>query len=144
MLWFNNQGEEAANLYLSIFKGGEIKSISRNPDGAAFIVNFDLLNQSYIALNGGPLFQFNESFSIFVTCDGQSEVDEYWNAFITSGGTEGNCGWLKDKFGLSWQIIPKQLSEALSNPDPIKAKRVHEAMMKMKKIVISELTEAAI
>ncbi len=142
MLWFNNQGEEAAKLYLSIFKVGTIREISRNPDGSVLMVNFDLLNQSYIALNGGPLFQFNESFSIFVTCDGQVEVDEYWNAFISSGGTEGNCGWLKDKFGLSWQIIPKQLSESLSNPDPEAAKYALAAMMKMKKIVISELTRA--
>jgi predicted 3-demethylubiquinone-9 3-methyltransferase (glyoxalase superfamily) len=142
MLWFNDHAEEAANLYLSIFTGGEVTSVSRNPDGSAVIVNFDLLNQSYIALNGGPAFQFTEAFSIFVICDGQSEVDEYWDAFILSGGTEGNCGWLKDKFGLSWQIIPKQLSESLSNPDPVKAQRAHEAMMKMKKIIISELTEA--
>jgi predicted 3-demethylubiquinone-9 3-methyltransferase (glyoxalase superfamily) len=141
MLWFNDQAEEAADLYLSIFKHGEISGISRNSDGTALIVNFALLNQSYIALNGGPIFQFNESISIFVTCDGQTEVDEYWNAFIASGGTEGNCGWLKDKFGLSWQIIPEQLSQSLSNPDPEKAKYAHAAMMKMKKIIISELTE---
>jgi predicted 3-demethylubiquinone-9 3-methyltransferase (glyoxalase superfamily) len=139
MLWFNGQAEEAANLYTSIFPNATVKEISRGADGRAFTVNFEILGENYIALNGGPQFTFTEAFSIFVSCDGQSEVDEYWNAFLKSGGQEGRCGWLKDAFGVSWQIIPKQLGEALSNADPAKAQAAYAAMMKMSKIVIADL-----
>ena len=139
MLWFDSQAEEAANFYVSIFPDSFIKEISRGPDGKAFTVNFDILGENYIALNGGPHFTFNEAFSIFVHCEGQPEVDKYWEAFIGSGGTESQCGWLKDKFGLSWQIIPKQLGAALSNPDPEKASASLAAMMKMSKIIIADL-----
>ncbi len=143
MLWFDDQAEEAANLYLSIFGTGVISNVSRGPDGKAFTVNFELLGEAYIALNGGPMHTFSEGFSIFVHCDGQEEVDRYWDAFINSGGSEGRCGWLKDKYGLSWQIIPRQLGESLSNPDPSKARKAMEAMMQMRKINVSEL-EAAV
>jgi predicted 3-demethylubiquinone-9 3-methyltransferase (glyoxalase superfamily) len=142
MLWYNDQAEEAANLYLSIFGTGNISNISRGPDGKAFTVNFELLGENYIGLNGGPMHTFSEGFSIFIHCDGQEEVDRYWNAFIGSGGTEGRCGWLKDKFGLSWQIIPRQLGECLGNSDPAKAGRAMAAMMKMSKIIVSELEGA--
>jgi len=113
--------------------------VSRGPDGKAFTVSFEILGENYIALNGGPQFTFNEAFSIFVSCDGQAEVDKYWDAFINAGGSESRCGWLKDKFGLSWQIIPKQLGEALSNPDALKSQASMAAMMKMSKIIISDL-----
>jgi predicted 3-demethylubiquinone-9 3-methyltransferase (glyoxalase superfamily) len=139
MLWFNGQAEEAANLYISIFPESRVKEIARGPDGQAFTVNFEILGESYIALNGGPQFTFSEALSIVVNCDGQEEVDKYWTAFITSGGTEGRCGWLKDKFGVSWQVVPKQLGEALSNPNPERASAAMAAMLTMTKIVISEL-----
>jgi predicted 3-demethylubiquinone-9 3-methyltransferase (glyoxalase superfamily) len=142
MLWYNDQAEEAAKLYLSIFGSGTISNVSRGPDGKAFTVNFDLLGENYIGLNGGPMHTFSEGFSIFVHCDGQDEVDRYWNAFIESGGTESRCGWLKDKFGLSWQIIPRQLGECLGNPDPAKAGRAMAAMMGMTKIIVSDLESA--
>ena len=139
MLWFDTQAEEAANLYVSIFPDSKLGEISRGPDGKAFTVQFEILNAKYIALNGGPLFTFSEAFSIFVNCDGQSEVDKYWDAFIGSGGVASQCGWLKDKFGVSWQIIPKQLGEAFANPDPEKAAASLAAMMKMSKIIIADL-----
>ena len=139
MLWFDTQAEEAANLYVSIFPESKIGEISRAPDGKAFTIQFEILGEKYIALNGGPHFTFSEAFSIFVSCDGQSEVDKYWDAFISSGGFESQCGWLKDKFGVSWQIIPKQLGEALGNPDPEKTAASLAAMMKMSKIVIADL-----
>ncbi|MCX6431020.1 MAG: VOC family protein [Actinobacteria bacterium] len=139
MLWFDDKAEEAANFYVSIFPDAKVQGISRGPDGKAFTVNFEILGENYIALNGGPIFTFSEAISIFVNCDGQAEVDKYWDAFIEAGGSEGRCGWLKDKYGLSWQIIPKQLGEALSNSDPLKSQASMAAMMKMSKIIISDL-----
>lgn len=143
MLWFDNEAEEAANLYISILGSGKIKNISKGADGQVFTVDFEILNQSYIALNGGPMFQHSAAFSIFVDCDGQSEVDKYWDAFISAGGTPSECGWLKDKFGVSWQIIPKQLGQCLGNPDSEKAGKAMQAMMTMQKIIVAEL-EAAV
>ena len=143
MLWFDNESEAAANLYTNMFPNSQILSISRHPDGKVFTVEFKLMGAKYTALNGGPMFKFNEAFSIFVSCANQTEVDKYWNALTADGGEEGRCGWLKDKFGVSWQIIPKQLGECLSNPDPVKAAAAMEAMMGMSKLVISELEAAA-
>jgi predicted 3-demethylubiquinone-9 3-methyltransferase (glyoxalase superfamily) len=139
MLWFDNRAEEAANLYTSIFRDGKINNIAKDPDGKAFTVDFELLGEKYIGLNGGPTVKFNEAFSIFVNVDGQEEVDKYWNALIADGGEEGSCGWLKDKFGVSWQIIPKQLGECIGNADSAKASHAMNAMMKMSKIIVKDL-----
>jgi len=141
MLWFDCHAEEAANFYTGIF-AGKVHNVARGADGKAFTVNFEILGSQYIALNGGPQFTFNESFSIFITVDGQEEVDQYWNALTVDGGEEGRCGWLKDKFGLSWQIVPKQLGEYLGNSDPAVATFAMQAMMNMSKIVISDLVES--
>lgn len=135
-LWFNNQAAEAAQFYTSIFEGSQI--ISTSP----MIVEFQLAGQHFIALNGGPQFEFNESVSFYITCEDQAEVDVYWESLIADGGTEGRCGWLKDKFGLSWQVIPKQLVEFMSDKDREKANRVMQAMMQMKKIVVADLEAA--
>ena len=139
MLWFDTQAEEAAEFYVSIFPDASILTVSRGPGGNVFTVEFELQEKRYIALNGGPLFSFTEAFSIFVTVDGQDEVDYYWNALIVDGGEEGRCGWLKDKYGLSWQIVPKQLGEALGNSDPAVSSYAMAAMMKMSKIIVSDL-----
>ena len=141
MLWFDNQAEEAANLYTHIFPG-KIHNISRNGEGHAFTINFEILGSNYIALNGGPQFKFNEAFSIFITVDNQDEVDHYWNALIMDGGAEGRCGWLTDKFGLSWQIVPRQLGEYLGSHDPKVAAFSMQSMMKMSKIIITELVDS--
>jgi len=139
MLWFNDQAEEAANLYTTIFEDSKILSKSNRPDGGVLTVEFELLGSKYTALNGGPMFTFSEAFSIFVLCEDQVEVDKYWDALTADGGAAQRCGWLKDKFGVSWQIIPKQLGECLGNPDPIKAAAAMNAMMGMSKLIVSEL-----
>jgi len=139
MLWFDTQAEEAAEFYVSVFPDASILSVSRGSDGKAFTVEFELQGKRYTALNGGPLFTFNEAFSIFVTVDGQEEVDYFWNALTADGGEESRCGWLKDKYGLSWQIVPKQLGECLGSSDPAVSSHAMAAMMKMSKIVVSEL-----
>jgi predicted 3-demethylubiquinone-9 3-methyltransferase (glyoxalase superfamily) len=143
MLWFNNQAEEAAQLYTNIFKDSKILNKTNGPDGGVFTVEFEILGSKYTALNGGPMFSFTEAFSIVVLCQDQSEVDKYWDALTSNGGSPGRCGWLKDKFGLSWQIIPKQLGECLGNPDPEKSAAAMKAMMGMSKLIVSEL-EAAV
>ena len=143
MLWFNDQAEEAVNLYTKLFEDSKILSKSNRPDGGVFTLEFELLGAKYTALNGGPMFTFSEAFSIFVLCEDQVEVDKYWDALTADGGAAQRCGWLKDKFGVSWQIIPKQLGECLGNPDPIKAAAVMNAMMGMSKLIVSEL-EAAV
>jgi len=146
-LWFENQAEEAANYYASIFKNSKIHEIQRygeagpGPAGSAMIVTFELEGQNFIALNGGPQFKFNEAISFYVDCQTQEEVDELW-AKLSAGGEEGPCGWLKDKYGLSWQIIPTTLTELLSDPDPEKAERVMKAMLQMSKIDIEGLKKA--
>jgi len=139
MLWFNDQAEEAVNLYTSLFENSKILNTSRVPDGGVFTIEFELLGSKYTALNGGDMFKFTEAFSIFILCSDQAEVDKYWDILTADGGTPGNCGWLKDKFGLSWQIIPKQLGECLGNPDPAKAQAAMAAMMGMSKLIVSEL-----
>lgn len=143
-LWFDTEAEEAANFYVSVFNNSKIVSINRNrqagsgPKGGVMSVVFQLDGREFIALNGGPVFKFTEAISLFVHCKTQEEVDTYW-ARLLEGGEESRCGWLKDKYGLSWQIIPTLLGEMLSDLDPKKAKRVMEAMLKMKKIDIAEL-----
>ena len=139
MLWFNNQAEEATQLYTNIFKDSKILNKTNGPDGGVFTVEFEILGSKYTALNGGPMFSFTEAFSIVVLCQDQSEVDKYWDALTSNGGSAGRCGWLKDKFGLSWQIIPKQLGECLDNPDPEKSAAAMKAMMGMSKLIVSEL-----
>ena len=143
MLWFNGQAEEAAEFYVDLFKDSKILNKTNGPDGSIFTVEFEILGSKYTALNGGPTFSFTEAFSIFILCQDQAEVDKYWDGLTANGGTAGRCGWLKDKFGLSWQIIPKQLGECLGNPDPVKSAAAMNAMMGMSKLIVSEL-EAAI
>ncbi|MBB5083536.1 VOC family protein [Nonomuraea endophytica] len=135
--WFNNQAEEAANHYVSIFKN------SRIVDVTPMIVTFELEGQRFLALNGGPQFTFNEAISLYVDCETQEEVDELWGRLLEDGGAEGQCGWLKDKFGVSWQIIPNALPRLLSDPDPARAERAMQAMFKMRKIDVKGL-EAAV
>ena len=146
-LTFNNQAEEAANLYTSIFKNSEITKITRYgeagpaPAGTVMSVIFKLDGQEFYALNGGPRFTFAGGISLFVTCETQPEVDEYWEK-LSEGGEEGQCGWLKDKFGVSWQIVPSALGRLLGDKDPEKAQRAMQAMLKMTKINIKALEEA--
>ena len=147
-LWFDNQAEEAAAFYVSIFKNSKILGVTRygeagpGPRGSAMTVTFELAGQKFIALNGGPHFKFTEAISFSVDCKTQEEVDEFWRK-LSKGGAEGQCGWLKDKYGLSWQINPTILGELLSDPDPQKSKSVMEAMLKMKKIDIGRLKQAS-
>jgi predicted 3-demethylubiquinone-9 3-methyltransferase (glyoxalase superfamily) len=147
-LWFDKQAEEAANHYVSIFKNSRVLSVTRygdagpGPKGSAMTVKFQLEGQEFIALNGGPEFTFTEAISLLVDCDTQKEVDELWSR-LSAGGEEGQCGWLKDKFGLSWQIIPSALFRLLQDPAPEKSKRVMEAMLQMKKIDIAGLEQAS-
>ncbi|MBK7451035.1 MAG: VOC family protein [Anaerolineales bacterium] len=141
-LWFDTQAEEAMNFYISIFKNSKIYNISRDPNGKVFTVAFELEGQDYIGLNAGPAFKFNEAISMFVNCEDQAEVDYFWNALIADGGEESMCGWLKDKYGLSWQIVPKQLGELMGDPDPEKSGRVMQAMLKMQKIIVADLKKA--
>ncbi|MBO0724575.1 MAG: VOC family protein [Blastocatellia bacterium] len=146
-LWFDNNAEEAMNFYLSIFKNSKVVSVARygdagpGPKGTVMTAKFQLNGQEFIALNGGPHFKFTEAISFVVDCETQQEVDEYW-AKLSEGGEESMCGWLKDKYGLSWQIVPIVLSELLQDKDPVKAKRVMEAMLQMKKIDIKKLKQA--
>jgi predicted 3-demethylubiquinone-9 3-methyltransferase (glyoxalase superfamily) len=146
-LWFDHQAEEAANFYISIFKNSKILNVSRygeagpGPAGTAMVVNFQLGGQEFIAINGGPEFKFTEAISFTVDCKTQAEVDEFWTK-LSEGGEEGPCGWLKDKYGLSWQIIPTVLAEMTNDPDPEKVQRVMAAMFQMKKIDIAKLQQA--
>ena len=153
-LWFDTQGEDAAQYYTSIFKNSKITHVSRyteagreihgKPPGSAMTVTFELDGQPFTALNGGPNFKFNEAISFQVMCDDQKEVDYYWDKLSAGGDPNAQvCGWLKDKFGLSWQVVPKKLPELLGNPDPAKAGRAMNAMLKMKKIDIGEIERAS-
>ena len=135
-LWFDGNVEEAVRFYASVFPNTRIENA--NPTQATF----ELLGQRFMALNGGPAFKFNEAVSFFISCDTQQEVDDYWRKLLADGGEESQCGWLKDKFGLSWQVIPRQLGRYLSDPDRAKAKRVMDAMLKMKKIDVAALDRA--
>ena len=146
-LWFENQAEEAMNFYMSLFKNSKALNVSRYgegapvPAGTVMSATFELDGQTILALNGGPQFKFTEAISFYVDCENQKEVDELWNK-LCEGGEPGPCGWLKDKFGLSWQIIPKQLGQMLGNPDPDKSRRAMEAMLKMSKIDVATLEKA--
>jgi predicted 3-demethylubiquinone-9 3-methyltransferase (glyoxalase superfamily) len=140
-LWYDDKAEEAANLYVSIFGDSKITGTTRGPDGAVMSVTFQLEGQDFYALNGGPHFTFSPAVSFFVNCETQEEVDDLWEK-LSAGGETQQCGWLKDKFGLSWQIIPKVLGAMLRDRDPEKSKRVMEAMLKMVKLDVAELTRA--
>ncbi|HMD13728.1 MAG TPA: VOC family protein [Bacteroidota bacterium] len=150
-LWFDNNAEEAVNFYISIFKdakigtvaryGDEAAKVSGRPKGSVMTMTFQLFGQNFMALNGGPLFKFTEAISFMVNCETQQEVDEYWEK-LSAGGEPGQCGWLKDKYGVSWQIAPTALGKLLSDPDPAKSKRVMAAMLQMKKIDINKLQQA--
>ena len=140
-LWFDDKAEEAANFYVSVFKHGRVLSVSSSK-GKAMHVVFELEGQRFMALNGGPHFSFTPAISLFVDCKDQAEVDELWKKLTADGGEESRCGWLKDKYGLSWQIIPKALGEMLGDKDPQRAGRVMQAMLKMGKIEVRELQRA--
>lgn len=139
-LWFDNQAEEAMNYYVTIFENSRILSVSR-ANGRVMSVTFELEGQEFMGLNAGPQFKFTEAISFFVNCETQEEVDELWEK-LSEGGEKGRCGWLKDRFGLSWQIIPTALRNLLSDPDPKKSKAVSQTMLKMNKIVIEDLKKA--
>ena len=141
-LWFDDQAEEAMRFYVSIFENSKALSVQPGPNGKAMSVTFELEGQAFMALNGGPEFKFSEAISLFVSCETQDEVDELWAKLTADGGEESRCGWLKDKYGLSWQIIPTALMELLGDKDPGKAGRAMEAMLKMKKIDIKALQAA--
>jgi predicted 3-demethylubiquinone-9 3-methyltransferase (glyoxalase superfamily) len=146
-LWFDTNAEEAIQHYVSIFRNSKIVSITRNgdggpgPKGSVLVASFQLEGQQFAALNGGPKFKFTEAISLVVNCETQEEVDHFWEK-LSAGGEKGRCGWLKDRFGLSWQVVPTILSELLQDKDPAKAKRVMDAMMKMDKMEISLLRQA--
>jgi predicted 3-demethylubiquinone-9 3-methyltransferase (glyoxalase superfamily) len=147
-LWFDNNAEEAANFYTSVFKNSSVNGKSYygeggpGPKGSVMVVSFSLNGQNFTALNGGPVFKFTEAISFVVNCDSQEEVDYYWDNLL-GGGQASQCGWLKDKFGLSWQIVPVRLMELLQDKDPGKRSRVMQAMMKMIKIEVPVLEKAA-
>jgi predicted 3-demethylubiquinone-9 3-methyltransferase (glyoxalase superfamily) len=147
-LWFDDQAEEAAELYTSIFDNSKIQNVSRYGEagpgepGSVMTVQFELEGQKFVGLNGGPAHQFTEAVSFVVNCETQEEIDRFWEQ-LSEGGEEGPCGWLKDRFGLSWQIVPDALPRLLTDPDPEKAGRAMQAMMGMKKIEIAELERAA-
>jgi predicted 3-demethylubiquinone-9 3-methyltransferase (glyoxalase superfamily) len=148
-LWFNYQAEEAVAFYTSIFPDSRIERVSRAPGdnpstkaGDVLLVHFTLSGQRFIGLNGGPTFPFTEAVSFEIECADQAEVDRYWDALVEGGGEHSQCGWLKDRFGLSWQVVPRELSEILEGPDPAGAARAMEAMLEMQKIDISRLREA--
>ncbi len=146
-LWFNDNAEEAINFYVSVFKSAKIVTISRygdagpGPKGTVMSIGFQLEGEDFLALNGGPMFTFSEAISFFVSCDTQAEIDRFWEE-LTAGGEPGQCGWLKDKFGVSWQIAPRVLGEMLQDKDPAKANRVMLAMLPMKKLDIAALKKA--
>jgi predicted 3-demethylubiquinone-9 3-methyltransferase (glyoxalase superfamily) len=151
-LWFDTQAEEAANLYVSVFKNSRIVRVERYPEagqeihgkpaGSVMVVVFSLDGQEFTALNGGPQFKFDEAISFQIDCAGQEEIDYFWNRLTADGGEEGPCGWLKDKFGLSWQVVPAAVTRMLSDSDPARRNRVMDAMLKMKKPVMAEFERA--
>lgn len=144
-LWFDNQAEEAMNFYTSIFKNSKKGTVTRygdagpGPAGSVLTAAFSIEGMDFVALNGGPLYQFTPAVSFVVNCETQEEIDYYWNRLAGDGGTEEMCGWLRDKFGVSWQIVPPVLPALLQHPDPVKAQKAMQAMMKMRKIVIKDL-----
>jgi predicted 3-demethylubiquinone-9 3-methyltransferase (glyoxalase superfamily) len=141
-LWFNDRAEEAARFYVSLFKNADIESMMPGPGGKPMGVTFSIDGQRYIAFNGGPHYQLSAAVSLFIDCADQAEVDKYWDALIADGGRPDRCGWLVDKFGLSWQVIPKALTKMLSDPDRPAAGRATQAMLKMQKIDVAEMQRA--
>jgi predicted 3-demethylubiquinone-9 3-methyltransferase (glyoxalase superfamily) len=147
-LWFDTEAEEAAAFYTSVFKSSRIVNIARYPEGAprpageVMTVEFELDGHRFVGINGGPEFTFSEAVSFQITCEGQEEVDYYWER-LSNAGQEGPCGWLKDKFGLSWQVVPNGMDELFSDPDPERARRAMDAMLKMSKLDIAALRAAA-
>jgi predicted 3-demethylubiquinone-9 3-methyltransferase (glyoxalase superfamily) len=151
-LWFDTQAEEAVKLYTSLFKNSKIldtthydeasAKVSGRPAGSILTISFELNGQRFVALNGGPLFKFTEAVSFMIECEDQKEVDYFWNGLTANGGAENPCGWLKDKFGLSWQVVPKVLYEYLSDSDTVKAQRTMKALLEMDKIDIETLKKA--
>ena len=149
-LWFDGKAEEAASFYTGLLPDSRVDKISRSPAdtpsgpaGMVLLVDFTLVGQRFQGLNGGPDFTFNEAVSFVIECDDQAEVDRLWDALTADGGEPGPCGWLKDRFGLSWQIVPRELIELMEDPDPERARRATEAMLKMGKIEVGELRRAA-
>lgn len=146
-LWFDDQAEEAATFYVSLFKNSKLLNVARygdagpGPKGSAMTVTLELAGQKFIALNGGPLFKFTEAVSFLINCETQEEVDDLWKK-LSAGGTESQCGWVKDKYGLSWQVVPTALGEMLQDEDPKKSQRVMQAMLQMGKIDIAKLKQA--
>jgi predicted 3-demethylubiquinone-9 3-methyltransferase (glyoxalase superfamily) len=150
-LWFDNQAEEAVNFYVSVFKNSKLGSIARygegagkisgRPKGSVMTVTFELDGQQFMALNGGPMFKFTEAISFLVSCETQAEVDELWEK-LSAGGSAGRCGWLKDKYGVSWQIVPTALGKMMQDKDPARSKRVMQAMLQMDKLDINRLKQA--
>ena len=151
-LWFDTQGKEAAEFYASVFKDSEIGKTSNydeasskgsgQPEGSVLVVEFEIAGQKFVGLNGGPHFKFSEAISFMIDCKDQAEVDYFWSRLTADGGEESQCGWLKDKFGLSWQVVPSMMSETVTGPDPEGAKRAMAAMMTMKKIDIQTIQDA--
>ncbi|HET9242145.1 MAG TPA: VOC family protein [Gaiella sp.] len=147
-LWFDTEGEDAATFYTSVFPNSKIVEITRygsagpRPEGLVMTVEFELDGQRFVALNGGPEFGFNEAISLEILCESQEEVDRYWNA-LGEGGEHGPCGWLKDRFGVSWQVVPRRLIELIADPDREKAQRVTAAMLQMGKLELDKLERAA-
>jgi predicted 3-demethylubiquinone-9 3-methyltransferase (glyoxalase superfamily) len=148
-LWFDGNAEEAAKLYTSLFPNSRIDKVNRSPAdtpsgpaGSVLTVDFTLAGQPYIGLNGGPEFKFSEAVSFSIDCEDQAEIDRYWDALIAGGGEPSQCGWLKDRFGLSWQVVPKQLPDYLEGPDREGAKRAMEALLEMTKLDVGKLREA--
>lgn len=149
-LWFDGNAEEAANFYALVFPDSRVDKVTRaasdtpsGPAGMVLVVEFTVLGRNLVGINGGPQFPFTEAVSFSVDCEDQAEVDRYWNALTADGGTPVQCGWLRDKFGLSWQIVPKQLQQLLGDPDPARAKRAMDAMLGMVKLDIAALEAAA-
>jgi predicted 3-demethylubiquinone-9 3-methyltransferase (glyoxalase superfamily) len=146
-LWFDSQAEEAASFYVSVFGNSRILHVARygatgpGPQGSVMTVAFELNGLRFVALNGGPQFSFSEAISFVVNCETQSEVDELWEK-LSAGGEEGRCGWLKDRYGLSWQVVPTVLPELLADPDPARSQRAIQAMLKMRKLDIAALRRA--
>lgn len=141
-LWFKHEAEEAATLYTSIFDDSAIRHVARQPDGSVLTVDFQLAGRSILALNGSRGAEFSEAFSLVVHCETQEELDRYWDGLLAGGGQESMCGWLKDRYGLSWQIVPTMLGSLIGGPDPEGAQRAVQAMLGMRKLSIAGLQEA--
>lgn len=142
-LWFDDNAEDAIRFYSGIFPDAKVIEENRTPDGTLFFATFELAGQRIMALNSGPMFHFTEAISLFVSVKDQAEVDRYWDALTADGGEESQCGWLKDKYGLSWQIVPEALMRYQADPDRAKAGRVVQAMLRMQKIIVADLDAAA-